>query len=102
MRASTLNNRQAQPNADGTITYVLAPTDPGAGNWIDTGGVSQGVIMARWQGLPKAAQTWTGVRGAKVVPFAELAADLRASGANLAHSNGGDRRALYARRYSGW
>jgi hypothetical protein len=102
LRASTLNNRQAQPNADGTITYVLAPTDPGAGNWIDTGGVSQGIIMVRWQGLPKAAQTWTGVRGAKVVPFEELAPDLRASGANLAHSNGGDRRALYARRYSGW
>jgi hypothetical protein len=49
---SSLNTKQALPNADGTYTFVVSAQDPGVYNWIDTDGLSDGTIMARWQDLP--------------------------------------------------
>ena len=46
---SSLNNRQAKPNADGSITFVLSLKDPGIYNWISTGGLNDGIINARWE-----------------------------------------------------
>lgn len=45
----SLNLHQARPNADGTITLVVANHDPGLHNWIDPGGLRQGILMLRWQ-----------------------------------------------------
>jgi len=50
--SSTINNHQALPNADGTITVVLSRSDPGVANWLDCGGLRHVLITARWQGLP--------------------------------------------------
>lgn len=49
---SSLNNKQAVPNADGTFTFVLSLQDPGVYNWIDPVGLKEGTIMARWQNIP--------------------------------------------------
>ncbi|MGV0803349.1 hypothetical protein ABQF26_40600, partial [Mycolicibacterium elephantis] len=34
---TSLNNEQAIANDDGTYTFVISPTDPGAANWVSTG-----------------------------------------------------------------
>lgn len=60
---NSLNNRQAVPNADGTITVVLANWDPGIANWVDAAGLREGIVMLRWQRLDKAA---SGARGPSV------------------------------------
>jgi hypothetical protein len=48
---SSYNAAQTQVNADGSSTYVVARSDPGAANWIDTGGLSEVVLVHRWQGI---------------------------------------------------
>ncbi len=49
---SSLTNAQARPNADGTITYVISPTDPKVWNWLDTEHLHTGMFSPRWQGVP--------------------------------------------------
>jgi len=51
----SLNNDQVQPNADGTITYVIAARDPGVYNWVSTAGQHAGNVLVRWQAVPEAA-----------------------------------------------
>ncbi|MET0658419.1 MAG: hypothetical protein ABW110_09730 [Steroidobacteraceae bacterium] len=73
-RSGSLNSHQAQRNEDGTITYVLSARDPGVHNWIDTGGLQEGVITVRWEGLPADVQIEKGFRGARVVKQSQVAA----------------------------
>lgn len=47
LRTTTLNNAQVKPNADGSITYVLSPRDPGCCNWLDTDNLKDGYIILR-------------------------------------------------------
>ena len=35
--------------SDGGYRFVVSPRDPGVHNWVDTGGLSQGVLYARIQ-----------------------------------------------------
>ena len=51
----TLNLAQAVPNPDGSYTFVIAPSDPGVYNWVDTVGIHDGLLNLRWQGLPSVA-----------------------------------------------
>lgn len=48
---TSLNNDQMTANPDGTYTVVISPTDPGAANWVSTGGLNQGLISIRFQNL---------------------------------------------------
>ena len=68
----SLNNQQAVPNADGTITYVIAARDPGVGNWLDTSGLTDGFFQIRWQKLTKTVDASGAVKSAKVVKIADL------------------------------
>jgi hypothetical protein len=45
-----LNSHSGRLNPDGTLTLVLAPRDPGFGNWIDTAGHGHGTMLLRWTG----------------------------------------------------
>ena len=49
---SSLNRFQSEPHPDGTIRYVIAETDPGVPNWLDTaghrGGFLAGGSVAGW------------------------------------------------------
>jgi len=69
----SLNNRQAVPNPDGSITVVLSALDPGVANWVDSSGLEEGFIMLRWQGLPTSPNPAAepGVKS-KVVKWADL------------------------------
>ncbi|MCK0173212.1 MULTISPECIES: hypothetical protein [Mycobacteriaceae] len=46
-RTGSLNKAQSVPNDDGTYTYVIAPTDPGVANWIDSNGLTEGILTLR-------------------------------------------------------
>ncbi len=45
-----VNGHSARLNGDGTLTLIVAPRDPGFGNWIDTAGHHQGTMLLRWIG----------------------------------------------------
>ncbi len=59
----SLNGFQAEPDPDGTVRYVVAGTDPGVPNWLDTAGHPCGFLTLRWTystapaELPKATVT---------------------------------------------
>ena len=67
-RVTSLNHRQVQANADGTVRIVVANTDPGVANWLDTEGRAEVLATIRWF-RPPAQPT---VR-AQVVPRSQLA-----------------------------
>ena len=65
-RTTSTNHRMAVPDADGRIRVVVAATDPGSPNWLDTEGRDQVLATLRWwrpERLP--------VVVAEVVPLAE-------------------------------
>lgn len=75
-RTSSLSATQAAPNADGTVTFVVARLDPGVRNWLDPQDQPGGLLAARWQSLPAGVSldddTVVPVRSSGVVPLAEL------------------------------
>ncbi|MEO2193275.1 MAG: hypothetical protein ABGY24_12570, partial [bacterium] len=42
------NNYMATRSEDGSWQFVIAPSDPGVSNWVDTGGRLEGMAMLRW------------------------------------------------------
>ena len=54
---------------------MIAATDPGVRNWLDTAGLHEGEFLIRWQDLP-ADEAATAVREVNLVKIAELAAPL--------------------------
>lgn len=67
-----LNKAQTTPNADGTVTYVIAAKDPGAANWLDTTGYHDGIAILRWQAIPPDLKGDNLFRDFKLVKWAEL------------------------------
>jgi hypothetical protein len=49
----TVNKHTASLNDDGSLTLVIADTDPGWGNWIDTTGHTSGTALLRWLGASR-------------------------------------------------
>lgn len=49
-RLSSTNSAMASLSSDGRLRAVVALTDPGAPNWLDTAGFKQGTIYGRWYG----------------------------------------------------
>lgn len=75
-RTASLNLNQSARNADGTLTYVVARTDPGVHNWIDPCDMPEGILTLRWaefaDGRPGEG---FGAKG-RVVKLASLASEL--------------------------
>lgn len=46
-RTGSLNKAQSVANEDGSYTYVIAPTDPGVANWIDSDGLREAILTLR-------------------------------------------------------
>jgi hypothetical protein len=72
---SSLNKTQSAAAADGTITYVVSPDDPGVANWIDTGGFREGYLLMRWQAMPAGVKPSELVRRFEIVTLAQIAKD---------------------------
>ncbi len=66
-RQSSLNGHQAVLDTDGVFRAVVAHSDPGVVNWLDTGGNHHGAMIFRWLRAASAP-----VPEVRVVPFAEL------------------------------
>jgi hypothetical protein len=64
---------QVTLDADGAVTYVVSPTDPGAANWIDTEGLSQGLCVIRWQGTTEATRAENLIQDFRIVALSEVA-----------------------------
>lgn len=43
-----INDSQAEREADGSIKMLVGPDDPGTGNWLDTKGRSETILLARY------------------------------------------------------
>ena len=71
-RTASLNNDQLVADASGAFTFVIAPRDPRFHNWIDTGGVHEGIFYFRWQGLPPDDPDPPAVRSYRLVRVADL------------------------------
>ncbi len=48
-----INDAQALRNDDGSVTMLVGPDDPGSGNWLDTKGRRETILLARYL-LPEA------------------------------------------------
>lgn len=66
----SLNGRQAEFDADGALRYVIAHLDPGVPNWVDTTGLPEGFMTARWT-YPEKPDRMPVVKVTKV-PFAKI------------------------------
>ncbi|MBB4196273.1 hypothetical protein CCR94_05470 [Rhodoblastus sphagnicola] len=95
---SGLSNRQARKNADGTITYIVAPRDPGYANWVDTTGLHDGLATVRFEDFTKADIDKI-VRQWKLVKVADLAQNL---GDGAARVTPAERAAELAARKAGF
>ena len=94
---NSLNNHQAVLDADGRFTAVVANVDPGVVNWIDPGGLREGIVMLRWQLLGQAPAAG-GEPGVTVehVRASDVPATLQRIG------SAADRRAQLAERAAGY
>ena len=45
---SSLNGRQVAADPDGRARIVVSAEDPGVANWLDTTGLSRGIVLLRW------------------------------------------------------
>jgi hypothetical protein len=99
----SLNNTQVKRNPDGSYTYVIAASDPGVSNWLDTGGLRTGKFLIRWQALKPGTEAKSAVRSVQVVKLSDLQSKLPGK---LSPVSAVERRsqlqlraASYARRY---
>lgn len=97
---TSLNNAQAVPNGDGSYTVVVAKNDPGVANWVSTGGLNQGTLSIRFQGVDPASPDTPRV-SAQRVALADVR--LMVAPSQLFYDRGQqirNRQLGYARRYS--
>ena len=97
-RSGAYNMAQASANEDGTYSFVIAARDPGAGNWLDTGGLLSGMVQARWQGAEPGAAAPSDIRDVKVLPVSEVVGRLTPVSPEQRASQLADRTASYFTR----
>jgi hypothetical protein len=66
-RPSSLTNAAAVTDREGKARIVIAATDPGADNWLDTGGRHRGFVTVRWLDNPESPPVTT-----RVLPLTEV------------------------------
>lgn len=99
--SSSLNNYQAQPNPDGSFTFVIARKDPGLYNWVDVQGIPYGYFAIRWQSLtrPISATLANAVQMVKVVKLADLRKELPSTTKWVTEEERNQQRETRARNY---
>ncbi len=70
-RPSSITNARAVARPDGSVRLVAARENPGAVNWVDTGGRARGFMVLRWLDNPAAPPVTT-----RVVSLAQAADSL--------------------------
>ena len=92
-RCCSLNGEQMQIDEDGQFRLVIAATDPGIPNWLDTEGRPDGMISYRWIWSRNAPVPRT-----KVIPLEDLRQHLSGSTPRFSRE---DRRKQIAQRREG-
>lgn len=69
---SSLNLDQVVRDADGSFIVVVSPTDPGVENWLDTEGLTEGLLLPRWAAMTGDAAKGKPAIDVKVVPLDAL------------------------------
>jgi hypothetical protein len=92
-RQTSLNSHQARRDSDGRYRVVVAHSDPGVPNWLDTAGHPEGVIYYRWNQARQAP----GAPRVQVVKFEQLARYLPADTPRVSADG---RRESLRRRYA--
>lgn len=95
-RTGSLNKAQSRPNDDGTYTFVIAGQDPGVHNWIDTGGLPEGILTLRMAEFPEGGARPDLAATGRVVPIDQVG-DL-----GLPTVTGGERATQLAERRTGY
>lgn len=97
-RTGSLNKAQSKANDDGTWTYVISGQDPGVHNWIDTGGLPEGILTLRMAEFPEGgARPDLSARG-RVVPLDRLDQEVP----DLARVSAEERASQLAERRAGY
>ena len=100
-RTGSLNKAQSVAGDDGAYTYVISPTDPGVANWIDSDGLTEGILTLRMAEFGARGPTEDlGARG-RVVRLDDLERDvpgLRRVSPSERQTELADRRSAYLRR----
>lgn len=94
-RQTSLTGDQALLGDDGNYTFVLAASDPGVANWLDTMGMRRGVIMLRFDGTREPEFDPAKRPVVRLVKFSDLDRHL---GPGVARLSAEDRRAAIAAR----
>jgi len=100
-RTGSLNKAQSVANDNGTYTYVISPTDPGVANWIDSDGLTEGILTLRMAEFgADGPKEDLGARGrvAKLEDLDSAAPALRRVSAQERTTELAHRRAAYLRR----
>ena len=50
-QVSSLTTKQSVSAPDGAFYYVVSQSDPGYANWLDSGALSRGTLLLRWDGV---------------------------------------------------
>jgi hypothetical protein len=50
-QVSSLTTKQSVIAPDGAYYYVISQSDPGYANWLDSGALSRGTLLLRWDGV---------------------------------------------------
>jgi hypothetical protein len=95
-RQTSLTGQQAELGPDGRHTFVIAATDPGVANWLDTTGRPRGIVMLRFDGMRNPTFPEDQRPVARVVNLDELANALPAGTRRLGDDE--RREAIAARR----
>ena len=96
-----ISSPHALPNPDGSFTYVVARTDPGVANWVDTDGLDEGTLCARWTAFRQDGGPMPTLE-ARLVTLAELDAALPPGTPRYDAAARQARIARHASDYSAW
>lgn len=70
--STSLNNRQAIANEDGSFTLILSRKDPGYVNWLDAGNLGDGIVMVRWELLSGPVDVNSAIRQVRKIRLSDL------------------------------
>jgi hypothetical protein len=70
-RFTSVGGKQAFVDADGRVRIVVSAADPGAPNWLDIGGYTEGILASRW--------IWAGDDGPTIAARVVRANEVRAA-----------------------
>lgn len=96
-----ISSGKAEPNPDGSLTFVVARKDPGVANWVETDGLDEGTLCVRWTAFKQDGGPMPTL-DAKLVDMAALDAALPSGTPRVDAAGRRTQMAQHARDYTAW